>query len=247
MRRRMVCPDEPARTPPDLEVLRRGRDRRACPRRHRPLGRRGPPRRRDGPERIGEVDAAHHRRQPRGADERRGAHRRGVAVERCRATTRRAFVGGRSATSSRTSTSSRDSPRRRTSRFPSSSTASRRARRSRPGSPRSSSSGWPIGPGTTPISSRAASASGWPSPGPWSASASSSSPTSRRVRSTRPTARSVMRMILDACKRGVAAVVVTHDAHLASWADRVIFLRDGRAVDHVDSDLSDPSLAAPRA
>ena len=39
----------------------------------------------------------------------------------------------------------------------------------------------------------------------------------------------VMRMILDACKRGVAAIVVTHDAHLASWADRVIFLRDGQS------------------
>ena len=41
----------------------------------------------------------------------------------------------------------------------------------------------------------------------------------------------VMRMILAACKRGVAAVVVTHDAQLASWADRVVFLRDGRIVD----------------
>jgi putative ABC transport system ATP-binding protein len=41
----------------------------------------------------------------------------------------------------------------------------------------------------------------------------------------------VMRMILDSCQRGMAAVVVTHDAHLASWADRVILLRDGRAVD----------------
>ena len=41
----------------------------------------------------------------------------------------------------------------------------------------------------------------------------------------------VMRMILGACKRGVAAVVVTHDAQLASWADRVVFLRDGRVVD----------------
>jgi putative ABC transport system ATP-binding protein len=41
----------------------------------------------------------------------------------------------------------------------------------------------------------------------------------------------VMRMILAACHRGVAAVVVTHDATLASWADRVVFLRDGRAVD----------------
>ena len=41
----------------------------------------------------------------------------------------------------------------------------------------------------------------------------------------------VMRMIHDACKRGVAAVVVTHDAQLASWADRVVFLRDGCVVD----------------
>ena len=41
----------------------------------------------------------------------------------------------------------------------------------------------------------------------------------------------VMRMILTACKRGIAAVVVTHDAQLASWADRVVFLRDGRIVD----------------
>jgi putative ABC transport system ATP-binding protein len=41
----------------------------------------------------------------------------------------------------------------------------------------------------------------------------------------------VMRLILAACRRGVAAVVVTHDAQLASWADRVVFLRDGRVID----------------
>ena len=41
----------------------------------------------------------------------------------------------------------------------------------------------------------------------------------------------VMRMIHAACQRGVAAVVVTHDAQLASWADRVVFIRDGRIVD----------------
>ena len=40
-----------------------------------------------------------------------------------------------------------------------------------------------------------------------------------------------MRLLHEACKRGVAAVVVTHDAQLASWADRVVFLRDGRVVD----------------
>ena len=52
----------------------------------------------------------------------------------------------------------------------------------------------------------------------------------------------VMRMILAACARGVAAVVVTHDAHLASWADRVIFLRDGRAVDQTVPPPSPESL-----
>jgi putative ABC transport system ATP-binding protein len=44
-------------------------------------------------------------------------------------------------------------------------------------------------------------------------------------------AEEVMRLLHNACKRGVAAVVVTHDAQLASWADRVVFLRDGRVVD----------------
>jgi putative ABC transport system ATP-binding protein len=41
----------------------------------------------------------------------------------------------------------------------------------------------------------------------------------------------VMRLLLTACKQGMAAVVVTHDAQLASWADRVVFIRDGRIVD----------------
>jgi putative ABC transport system ATP-binding protein len=29
----------------------------------------------------------------------------------------------------------------------------------------------------------------------------------------------------------MTAVVVTHDAQLASWADRVVFLRDGQVTD----------------
>lgn len=59
----------------------------------------------------------------------------------------------------------------------------------------------------------------------------------------------VMRMILSACKRGVAAVVVTHDAQLAAWAERVIFLRDGRVVDQTIPPPSPESLletAPPR-
>jgi putative ABC transport system ATP-binding protein len=58
-------------------------------------------------------------------------------------------------------------------------------------------------------------------------------------------------MILAACHGGVAAVVVTHDAKLASWADRVVFLRDGKAVDEtlpppspealLESDVANPS------
>jgi putative ABC transport system ATP-binding protein len=46
----------------------------------------------------------------------------------------------------------------------------------------------------------------------------------------------VMRLVLAACHQGVAAVVVTHDAQLASWADRVVFIRDGQLVDQT-SDL----------
>ncbi|HEY7324239.1 MAG TPA: ABC transporter ATP-binding protein [Streptosporangiaceae bacterium] len=48
-------------------------------------------------------------------------------------------------------------------------------------------------------------------------------------------AEAVMRLVHDACKnRGMAAVVVTHDAQLASWADRVVFLRDGQVTDQTD-------------
>jgi putative ABC transport system ATP-binding protein len=55
----------------------------------------------------------------------------------------------------------------------------------------------------------------------------------------------VMRMILSACHSGVAAVVVTHDAKLASWADRVVFLRDGKAVDETLPPPSPEELLNP--
>ncbi len=40
----------------------------------------------------------------------------------------------------------------------------------------------------------------------------------------------VMGLIASACRRGLAAVVVTHDAGLAAWADRTVTIRDGRMV-----------------
>jgi putative ABC transport system ATP-binding protein len=52
----------------------------------------------------------------------------------------------------------------------------------------------------------------------------------------------VMRMVLTACRRGLAAVVVTHDAQLASWADRVVFIRDGCVVDQTSPPPSPESL-----
>jgi putative ABC transport system ATP-binding protein len=56
----------------------------------------------------------------------------------------------------------------------------------------------------------------------------------------------VMRLLRDACRRGMAGVVVTHDSQLAAWADRVVFLRDGRMVDQTISPSGPESLLEPR-
>ncbi|MGH3152450.1 MAG: ABC transporter ATP-binding protein, partial [Streptosporangiaceae bacterium] len=59
-------------------------------------------------------------------------------------------------------------------------------------------------------------------------------------------AEAVMRLVHDACKNGgMAAVVVTHDAHLASWADRVVLLRDGRVSGQDAPEAGPASLLAP--
>jgi putative ABC transport system ATP-binding protein len=54
----------------------------------------------------------------------------------------------------------------------------------------------------------------------------------------------VMRLLRAATHRGVAGVVVTHEAQLASWADRVIFLRDGHVVDQTVAPPGPESLLA---
>jgi putative ABC transport system ATP-binding protein len=57
----------------------------------------------------------------------------------------------------------------------------------------------------------------------------------------------VMRLLRTACRRGVAGIVVTHDAQLASWADRIVFLRDGRVVDQTTPPAGPESLLADGA
>jgi putative ABC transport system ATP-binding protein len=45
------------------------------------------------------------------------------------------------------------------------------------------------------------------------------------------TGESVMRLLRSHCDDGGTAILVTHDAAHAAWADRVVFLRDGHIVD----------------
>ena len=55
----------------------------------------------------------------------------------------------------------------------------------------------------------------------------------------------VMRLLHEACQRGMAAVVVTHDAQLAAWADRIVLLRDGRMTGHTTRPPGPESLLMP--
>jgi putative ABC transport system ATP-binding protein len=63
------------------------------------------------------------------------------------------------------------------------------------------------------------------------------------------TGESVMRLLRSHCNEGGTAILVTHDAAHAAWADRVVFLRDGRIVDETRSasvrDAS-PTTSSPR-
>lgn len=45
------------------------------------------------------------------------------------------------------------------------------------------------------------------------------------------TGEQVVGLLRERCAGGVGALLVTHDARYASWADRIVFLRDGVAVD----------------
>ena len=54
----------------------------------------------------------------------------------------------------------------------------------------------------------------------------------------------VMRLLRAATRRGISGVIVTHEAQLASWADRVVFLRDGHIVDQTVAPPGPESLLA---
>ena len=56
------------------------------------------------------------------------------------------------------------------------------------------------------------------------------------------TGESVLRLMRDHCERGGSGVLVTHDARFAAWADRIIFLRDGRIVDETEAQAGPESL-----
>ena len=58
------------------------------------------------------------------------------------------------------------------------------------------------------------------------------------------TGESVMRLLRAHCDAGGTAILVTHDAAHAAWADRVVFLRDGRMVDEARP-ASTPDSASP--
>jgi putative ABC transport system ATP-binding protein len=57
------------------------------------------------------------------------------------------------------------------------------------------------------------------------------------------TGESVMRLLRAHCDGGGTAILVTHDAAHAAWADRVVFLRDGRVVDEARP-APNPEIAA---
>lgn len=57
------------------------------------------------------------------------------------------------------------------------------------------------------------------------------------------TGEAVMKMIRSRVDQGAAGILVTHEARHAAWADRIVFLRDGRIVDQSRRDGAETLLA----
>jgi putative ABC transport system ATP-binding protein len=58
------------------------------------------------------------------------------------------------------------------------------------------------------------------------------------------TGEAVMRLLRAQCNDGGTVILVTHDAAHAAWADRVVFLRDGRIVDETRQEHGAGLIAA---
>ncbi len=54
----------------------------------------------------------------------------------------------------------------------------------------------------------------------------------------------VLRLLRARCDAGASGVLVTHEARLAGWADRVVFLRDGEVVDDTGPATAVDALAS---
>ena len=54
-----------------------------------------------------------------------------------------------------------------------------------------------------------------------------------------------MRLLRAACQGTTGGLIVTHDAKLASWANRVVFIQDGRLVGQTASPVGPESLLSP--
>ena len=61
------------------------------------------------------------------------------------------------------------------------------------------------------------------------------------------TGEEILRLLRARCDAGAAGLLVTHEARHAGWADRVVFLRDGRVVDESGSDEPEALLGSGAA
>jgi putative ABC transport system ATP-binding protein len=61
------------------------------------------------------------------------------------------------------------------------------------------------------------------------------------------TGEAVLAVLRARCDAGAAAVLVTHEARHAAWADRVVFLRDGRLIDESTAGSAESLLAGSAA
>ncbi|WP_060915050.1 ABC transporter ATP-binding protein [Microbacterium oleivorans] len=60
------------------------------------------------------------------------------------------------------------------------------------------------------------------------------------------TGEAVMKMIRHRVDQGAAGILVTHEPRHAAWADRIVFLRDGRIIDETQRHGADAFLSSTR-